>query len=186
MFEHPAHRLRQSSIYRAAFGSMLSDEQAAMRLALELAACAAQWQEVPVGAVVLNEQYQVIGMGVNQTIYAQDPTQHAEIAALQDAAAFLGNYRLPDCHLFVTLEPCMMCMGAILHARLKRLVFGATDPKTGVCHSVLTQEQYASLNHHTVITGGVLEAQCSQLLSAFFRARRLEQKQSKKNEASSS
>lgn len=179
MLLQPAYRLQQTPLYRSVLGTVIDDDEAAMQLALALADQAAEWQEVPVGALVLDERREIIGMGLNQTIYVQDPTQHAEIAALRDAAARRGNYRLPNCQLFVTLEPCMMCMGAILHARLQRVVYGASDPKTGVCHSVLKHEQYASLNHHTEIIGGVLAERCAQQLSAFFQARRAEQKQKK-------
>lgn len=174
-----AHRLHRSPLYQQHFATVIDDDLAAMRLALELASLAATWQEVPVGAVIIDAQQRVIGMGVNQTIYAHDPTQHAEIAALRDACLYVGNYRLPGAQLFVSLEPCMMCMGAMLHARLQRVVYGAIDPKTGVCQSVLKQQHYAALNHQTQILGGVLADESSQLLKSFFRARRQNAKAAK-------
>lgn len=152
-----------------------------MEIALQLADWAAYWGEVPVGAVVLDAQRRIIGMGVNQTIYHHDPTQHAELVALRQACAFMGNYRLPAAQLIVTLEPCMMCMGAALHARLARIVYGATDPKTGVCESVLEQQQYQSLNHHTEIVAGVLHERCGEQLRNFFRQRRADRKQQTNN-----
>src|SRR5690625_5459904 len=136
-----------------------------MELVLMLAEMAAHWQEVPVGAVVLDKRGRVIGLAMNHTVYSQYTTQHAEMMALRDASTFMGNYRLPDTQLYVSLEPCMMCMGAILHARVKRVVYGASDPKTGVCHSVLQHEQYAQLNHHTSIQGGRSEEHTSELQS---------------------
>src|SRR5690606_37905751 len=131
--------------------------------------------EVPVGAVVVREG-QVIATGFNQPIGTHDPTAHAEIMALRAAAEILGNYRLPGCELYVTLEPCAMCSGAMMHARLARVVFGASDPKTGVCGSVLNLFEQDRLNHHTEVTGGVLADQCSALLKDFFASRRQEQK----------
>jgi tRNA(adenine34) deaminase len=142
-----------------------------MREALALAAQAGELGEVPVGAVVVREG-QVIGRGFNQPISANDPTTHAEIVALRDAAQYLKNYRLVDCELYVTLEPCMMCVGAMFHSRLKRVVFGAMEPKTGVVGSVLNLPAEARLNHHAVFEGGVLADECGALLKAFFAARR--------------
>ncbi|MDO9404250.1 MAG: tRNA adenosine(34) deaminase TadA [Polaromonas sp.] len=143
-----------------------------MQLALEQARLAAADGEVPVGAVVVRNG-EVIATGRNAPIAGHDPTAHAEIAALRAAAAVLGNYRLEDCELFVTLEPCAMCSGAMLHARLKRVVFGAADPKTGAAGSVVNLFAQAQLNHQTAMTGGVLESDCARLLQDFFRARRL-------------
>jgi tRNA(adenine34) deaminase len=143
-----------------------------MREALLLAQRAWDAGEVPVGAVVVQDG-EIIGRGFNQPISSSDPTTHAEIVALRDAAQYLKNYRLSECELYVTLEPCMMCVGAMLHARLKRVVFGATDPKTGVCGSVLNLPAEAKLNHHASFEGGVLVEECSELLKAFFRERRL-------------
>jgi tRNA(adenine34) deaminase len=142
-----------------------------MREALALARTAQARGEVPVGAVVVREG-EIVGRGGNAPIAANDPTAHAEIAALRDAAAALGNYRLPDCDLYVTLEPCAMCAGAIMHARVRRLVFGARDPKTGACGSVVDLFGEARLNHHTGVIAEVLAAECGALLSAFFAARR--------------
>jgi tRNA(adenine34) deaminase len=142
-----------------------------MTEALNLAREAGAAGEVPVGAVVVLDG-QIIGRGFNQPISRQDPTAHAEVVALRDAATRLGNYRLPGATLYVTLEPCMMCAGAMMHARLARVVFGAKDPKTGVAGSVLNVFSEARLNHHAEITGGVRAEECGQLLSSFFAARR--------------
>lgn len=144
-----------------------------MRLALAQARAAAEQGEVPVGAVVVH-QGRVIATGCNAPIATHDPTAHAEIAALRSAAQILGNYRLDGCELFVTLEPCAMCSGALLHARLKRVVFGANDPKTGAAGSVLNLFEEPRLNHHTEVLGGVLAADCANLLADFFRQRRVE------------
>jgi tRNA(adenine34) deaminase len=127
--------------------------------------------EVPVGAVVVKDG-QVIATGFNQPIGTHDPTAHAEIMALRAAAAVLGNYRLPGCELYVTLEPCAMCAGAMMHARLARVVYGAPDPKTGACGSVVDLFAQEKLNHHTEVNGGVLREQCSALLKDFFAERR--------------
>lgn len=133
--------------------------------------------EVPVGAVVVRNG-QIIAIGRNAPLGAHDPTAHAEINALRAAAALTGNYRLDDCSLYVTLEPCAMCSGAMLHARLRRVVFGAADPKTGAAGSVLDLFANPQLNHQTDVLGGVLDDDCSALLSDFFRNRRLEQRMS--------
>lgn len=148
-----------------------STDQLFMQQALQLAAEAAALGEVPVGAVVVKDGI-IIGRGRNATISGKDPTAHAEIMAMRDAAAYLGNYRLVDCSLYVTLEPCAMCSGAIQHARITRLVFGAHDPKTGCCGSVLDLMAEPRLNHHTQVAGGLLAADCGQILSDFFAARR--------------
>src|SRR5437773_11414595 len=139
--------------------------------ALALARAAQDRGEVPVGAVVVRDGA-IVGRGGNAPIAANDPTAHAEIAALRDAASSLGNYRLPDCDLYVTLEPCAMCAGAIMHARVRRLVFGARDPKTGACGSVVDLFGEARLNHHTRVTAEILAPECGALLSAFFAERR--------------
>ena len=136
--------------------------------------------EVPVGAVVVKDG-EVIATGFNQPIGTHDPTAHAEIMALRAAAEILGNYRLPGCELYVTLEPCAMCSGAMMHARLSRIVFGASDPKTGVCGSVTNLFELEKLNHHADVVGGVLADQCGALLKDFFASRR---KVQKKEEAS--
>jgi tRNA(adenine34) deaminase len=148
----------------------LSDE-AFMREALALAQQARALGEVPVGAVVVKNGV-IIGRGFNQPITSIDPTTHAEIVALRDAAKNIQNYRLVDCELFVTLEPCMMCVGAMLHARVKRVVFGAMEPKTGVCGSVMNLPDEAKLNHHATFTGGVLADECGAMLKDFFAERR--------------
>ena len=142
-----------------------------MREALALAAHAGALGEVPVGAVVVKNGV-IVGRGFNQPITSNDPTTHAEIVALRDAAKNIQNYRLVDCELFVTLEPCMMCVGAILHARVKRVVFGAMEPKTGVCGSVMNLPNEPKLNHHATFIGGVLADECGAMLKAFFAERR--------------
>jgi tRNA(adenine34) deaminase len=145
--------------------------EAFMREALSLAAQAAAAGEVPVGAVVVTDG-RVVGRGFNRPITSSDPTAHAEIVALREACATLGNYRLPGCELYVTLEPCAMCVGAMVHARVSRVVFGARDPKTGACGSIVDLPSIAHWNHHGVFTGGVLEAECGQVLKEFFAERR--------------
>lgn len=142
-----------------------------MRAALEEAVAAGRDGEVPVGAVVVADGA-IIGRGFNAPISRHDPSAHAEIAALRDAAAKRGNYRLPDCDLYVTLEPCAMCAGAIMQARIRRLVFGAPDPKTGACGGVVNLFAERRLNHHTAVTGGVLAEECGALLKQFFTGRR--------------
>ena len=151
---------------------MLTDNDF-MRLALAQAVQAAELGEVPVGAVVVRRG-QVIATGRNAPIGAHDPTAHAEIMALRAAALALGNYRLDDCELYVTLEPCAMCSGAMLHARLKRVVFGAAQPKTGAAGSVVDLFANPQLNHQTALLGGVLSADCTALLQQFFQQRRLD------------
>lgn len=141
-----------------------------MREALALAQEAERLGEVPVGAVVVQDGV-IIGRGYNHPIAAHDPTAHAEVAAMRDAAASIGNYRLVGCDLYVTLEPCAMCSGAIMHARLKRVIYGAPDPKTGACGSVI--DLFGSgLNHHATVVRGVLAEECGARLSAFFSQRR--------------
>lgn len=148
------------------------DEQC-MQRALELAREAEALGEVPVGAVVLLEN-EIIGEGYNCPISTHDPTAHAEIVALRDAAQHVTNYRLVDATLYVTLEPCIMCIGALTHARIKRLVYGANDPKAGAVYSVYTIPDDRKLNHHIEIEGGILADQCSGLLTGFFQKRRTE------------
>ncbi|MCX7153788.1 MAG: tRNA adenosine(34) deaminase TadA [Proteobacteria bacterium] len=142
-----------------------------MREALAMAAKAGTIGEVPVGAIVVKDGV-IVGRGWNQPISAHDPTGHAEIRALRDAATHLGNYRLSGCELYGTLEPCTMCAGAIMHARISRLVFGATDPKTGACGSVVDLFGEPRLNHHCSVAGGLLATECGGLLSDFFISRR--------------
>jgi tRNA(adenine34) deaminase len=139
--------------------------------ALALARAAEVRGEVPVGAIVVKDG-SIVGRGGNAPVAGNDPTAHAEIAALRDAARALGNYRLPGCELFVTIEPCAMCAGAIMHARVARLVFGAHDPKTGACGSVIDLFAEPRLNHHATVTAGVRADECGKLLSDFFAARR--------------
>jgi tRNA(adenine34) deaminase len=151
----------------------MSDEAAArfMRAALALASEAAAAGEVPVGAVVVLDG-EIVGRGYNHPISANDPTAHAEVAAMRDAALRLGNYRLGGCDLYVTLEPCLMCAGAIMHARIAHLVYGARDPKTGACGSVVDAFDERRLNHHTEVSGGLLAAEAGAVLQQFFAARR--------------
>jgi tRNA(adenine34) deaminase len=142
-----------------------------MAIALDLAREAATLGEVPVGAIVVKDG-EIVGRGCNQPIGRHDPTAHAEVMALRDAAQRLGNYRIPGCELYVTLEPCAMCIGAIFHARIGRVIFGAHDPKTGAAGSVIDLFAEERLNHHAQIVGGVRAEECGQLLSSFFAARR--------------
>ncbi len=146
-------------------------DQELMQVALQLAKQAALAREVPVGAIVVKDGV-IIGRGSNTPIVNHDPTAHAEIQAMRAAAIHLGNYRLVGCTLYVTLEPCAMCSGAIQHARIARLVYGASDPKTGACGSVVNLMDEPKLNHHTQVTRGVLAEPCAQVLSEFFAARR--------------
>lgn len=150
---------------------MDSTDHVFMDEALALAAQAAALGEVPVGAVVVSKGT-IIGRGFNRPIAEHDASAHAEINALRDAGRRLGNYRLPGCELFVTLEPCAMCAGAIMHARIARLVFGARDAKTGAAGSVVDLFSEPRLNHHTEVIGGVAGVRCGVLLSDFFAERR--------------
>ncbi len=149
-----------------------------MRLALRQAQAAAYAGEVPVGAVVVRAG-QVIASGHNAPLASHDPTAHAEVNAMRAAALALGNYRLDDCTLYVTLEPCAMCSGAALHGRFKRVVFGATEPKTGAAGSVLNLFANEQINHQTQVTGGVLADECAKVLQGFFEQRRAQQQHSK-------
>ena len=142
-----------------------------MREALALARQAATEGEVPVGAVVVRDG-QIIGRGHNRPVSAHDPTAHAEIDALRDAAASLGNYRLTGATLYVTLEPCVMCVGALMHARVKTVVYGATEPKAGAMESTQRAHEHPALNHRVSVISGVLAAECRDVLQAFFRERR--------------
>ena len=148
-----------------------------MRVALTLARQAELSGEVPVGAIVVKDGA-IIGRGSNAPISRHDPSAHAELLALREAAQHLGNYRLVGCELFVTLEPCVMCVGAMFHARIARVVFGASDFKTGACGSVLNLFAEQRLNHHAEMTAGVLAEECGQVLSDFFAARRAQKQAS--------
>lgn len=142
-----------------------------MKLALEEAKAAAASGEVPVGALVISHG-QIVGRGNNRNLRANDPTAHAEIVALRDAAARIGNHRLSGCTLYATIEPCAMCAGAMIHARIARLVYGAHDPKAGAAGSVLEVINHPRLNHKMDITTGILEEPCAELLREFFQERR--------------
>lgn len=148
------------------------NDQDWMRYAIRLAQRAEQQGEVPVGALVVYEN-RCLAEGWNQPIQNHDPTAHAEIQAIRKAGQILNNYRLIDCTLYVTLEPCVMCMGAIAHSRIKRLVFGAFDPKRGTVCNALQLSDAPFLNHHIEWEGGILETDCSSLLTEFFKAKRL-------------
>ena len=148
----------------------MSDE-VFMREALGLARQAGEVGEVPVGAVVVKDGA-VVGRGHNRPIASRDPTAHAEVVALRDAAERVGNYRLADCILYVTLEPCAMCAGAIMNARISRVVYGAADPKSGACGSVVDLFAENRLNYHTTVVGGVMAEGAAKLLQDFFSVRR--------------
>jgi tRNA(adenine34) deaminase len=142
-----------------------------MEEALRAAQRALEAGEVPVGAVVVCDQ-EIIAGGWNRNITNSDPTAHAEIVALREAGAIIGNHRLSDCDLFATIEPCPMCAGALVHARIKRLVYGADDPKAGAVHSVMQVLNHPQLNHKLEVRGGVLAGRCAELLQTFFKNRR--------------
>lgn len=146
-------------------------DQTYMQAALHLAEQAALAGEVPVGAIVVKDGV-IVGRGYNAPISQHDPSAHAEIQAMRDAANTLGNYRLVGCTLYVTLEPCAMCSGAMQHARIARLVYGASDPKTGACGSVINLMAEPRLNHHTEVSNGVMAEECGAVLSNFFARRR--------------
>lgn len=142
-----------------------------MRAALELAREARRRGEVPVGAVVVLDG-DIVGRGFNQPIGSSDPTAHAEIVAIRDAAARVGNYRLPGATVYVTIEPCQMCVGAMIHARIGRVVYGAREPKAGAIVSAMQAHEHPSLNHRMEAAGGVLEAECREVIQEFFASRR--------------
>lgn len=148
-----------------------ADDETFMRRALQLACDGGALGEVPVGAVVVKDGV-IVGEGFNQPISSHDPTAHAEVVALRDAAQRLGNYRLVDCDIYVTLEPCLMCCGALVHARVREVIYGAEEPKAGSVRSRLNALEMPHLNYRVAARGGVLAAECSQVLSEFFRARR--------------
>ncbi len=151
---------------------MIQEDEFYMQVAIDLAKQASDKGEVPVGAIVVKDG-EIIGRGSNAPIGLHDPSAHAEILALRDAAMTIGNYRLVGCSLYVTLEPCAMCSGAIQHARIAHLVYGASDTKTGACGSVVNLMDEEKLNHHTTVKGGVLAVEAATLLSDFFKQRRL-------------
>ncbi len=143
-----------------------------MELALAQASLAWRLGEVPVGAVVINDAGEVLGSGCNRTLSSHDPSAHAEMVALRNTALNLKNYRLPDLTMYVTLEPCTMCAGLLIHARLKELYFGASDPKTGACGSLYNLLDDARHNHHVIVHQGIMATQCGQILKDFFKLRR--------------
>jgi tRNA(adenine34) deaminase len=144
-----------------------------MEAALRAAQRALEAGEVPVGAVVVRAG-RIIAEGWNRNLTGKDPTAHAEIVALREAGAIVGNHRLEDCELFATIEPCAMCAGALVHARIKRLVYGADDPKAGAVHSALQVLNHPQLNHRTQVKRGILAGRCAELVQSFFRQRRTE------------
>ena len=146
-------------------------DEAKMHEAIAEAHLAERSGEVPVGAVIVREG-EILARGYNQVIATSDPTAHAEVVALRQAGRLLGNYRLEGCDLYTTLEPCAMCAGAILHARIHRLIYAAPDPKAGACGSILNVIQHPQLNHKVELTPGILEEECAAMLTNFFRARR--------------
>ena len=148
-----------------------STDELWMQQALRAAQRALEAGEIPIGAVVVHEG-KIVGRGFNRNIADSDPTAHAEVVALREAGAAIGNHRLGDCDLFVTIEPCPMCAGALVHARIRRLVYGADDPKAGAVHSVMQVVNHPSANHKIEVRGGVLAGKCAELLQDFFRARR--------------
>jgi tRNA(adenine34) deaminase len=150
-----------------------ADDEFWMEEALRAAQRALEAGEVPVGAVVIHGG-KIVGRGWNRNFTSCDPTAHAEVIALREAGANLGNHRLGDCELFVTIEPCSMCAGALVHARVKRLIYGADDPKAGAVHSVMEVLNHPRLNHRTEVRGGVLAGRSAELLQSFFRSRRSE------------
>jgi tRNA(adenine34) deaminase len=151
--------------------AMTATDKDFMQIALDLAHEAVLNGEVPVGAIIVKDGV-VIGRGANAPIGLHDPTAHAEVIAMREAATQLGNYRLVDCALYVTLEPCAMCAGAMQHARIAKLVYGASDPKTGACGSVIDLMNEPKLNHHTEVVAGVMAEECGKVLTHFFKQRR--------------
>ena len=149
----------------------MAEESEFMRAAIDQARIARDRGEVPVGAVVVADG-QIVGEGFNQPISAHDPTAHAEIVALRDAAKRIGNYRLTGAELYVTIEPCQMCVGAMVHARIARVVYGTREPKAGAIESAMRAHEHPALNHRMTATGGVLEDECRDLMQAFFASRR--------------
>lgn len=164
-------KTKAHSTETASDGANSSSDELWMEEALRSAQRALESGEVPVGAIVVCGG-RIVGRGWNRNITDSDPSAHAEVMALREAGATLGNHRLAECELFVTIEPCAMCAGALLHARIKRLVYGADDAKAGAVHSVLQVVNHPQLNHRMKVRGGVLAGRCAELLQAFFRGRR--------------
>ena len=150
---------------------MIGEDLKFMKLALELAKKAELKNEVPVGALIVQDG-KIIGRGMNTSISDYDPTSHAEINAIREAAKATKNYRLKNCSIYVTLEPCAMCVGAIQHARIDKIIYGAPDPKTGACGSMIDLISIKEINHHAEALGGILEKECSQILKDFFLSKR--------------
>lgn len=150
---------------------MTDEDLRFMKLALGLAKKAELKNEVPVGALIVRNG-EIIGQGMNTSISDHDPTSHAEINAIREAAKAIKNYRLKDCVIYVTLEPCAMCVGAIQHARIEKIIYGAPDPKTGACGSMIDLISVKEINHHAEAIGGILEKQCGQILKDFFLSKR--------------
>ena len=157
-----------------------SEHEAFMARALELAASAYALGEIPIGAVVV-QAGEIVGEGYNRSITDLDPSAHAEMVAIRQAAQRLGNYRLVDCTLYVTVEPCTMCTGLLVHARIQRLVFGAAEPKAGAVQSAMKIGELSHLNHNFAVEGGILGGQCAELMSRFFKERRLQHSLLKKS-----
>jgi tRNA(adenine34) deaminase len=166
------HTLASMTFFPAEPSEAASSDEIWMRLALEQARLAEEAGEVPVGACIIGPDGNLVGVGQNRVIRDQDPTAHAEIVALRTAGRALGNYRLEGCSIFMTLEPCAMCAGAVIHARIARLVFGALDPKAGAAGSALDVLKHQRLNHRVEVRAEVLAAECGDLLRRFFQARR--------------
>ncbi|MEY3909346.1 MAG: tRNA-specific adenosine deaminase [Pseudomonadota bacterium] len=150
---------------------MTDEDLKFMKLALGLAKKAELKNEVPVGALIVRNG-EIIGQGMNTSISDHDPTSHAEINAIREAAKAIKNYRLKDCAIYVTLEPCAMCVGAIQHARIEKIIYGAPDPKTGACGSMIDLISVKEINHHAEAIGGILEKECGQILKDFFLSKR--------------
>lgn len=181
--------IRRVGIQQVEAGALMSDQEVQdmhwMAEAMQLANAAAEADEVPVGAILVLDD-QIIGRGFNRPISSCDPTAHAEINALRDAAARVGNYRLLDSTMYVTLEPCAMCAGALVHARVARLVYGAAEPKAGAVDSRQRFFDNAWLNHRVTWASGVMQAECSEQLSAFFRRRRQAKREAKERQGDNS
>jgi tRNA(adenine34) deaminase len=164
-------RQQTTNVQTADTRQLTTTDELWMQEALRAAQRALEAGEVPVGAVVVSDG-RIVGRGWNRNLLDSDPTGHAEIVALREAGAAIGNHRLSDCELFATIEPCAMCAGALVHARIRRLIYGADDPKAGAVHSVVQVLNHPQLNHQMQVQGGVLAGRCADLLQEFFRSRR--------------